>query len=382
MRKQRILFIGTSSATFLHHHLPLAEAMRGEMEVHVAVPATAADAGRIEECGITVHPIRWNRKTTNPLCVAGEVRAVRRTLASVKPDVVNAINIKCLLVAALAMRYPRALPLRLVGTITGLGYMFSGDSVKRRMLRSATTMALRRSLSGLRHILVFSNTEDRELFSSLRIGIPECACVIPVPGVDAEVYSWSPELKSGFRVVLPGRMLWEKGVGEFVTAAGILRERGIPADCVLAGGVDEGNPTAIDARQLQEWDAEGTVRWIGHQDDMPGLLASANVVCLPSYYREGFPRALGEAMSCGRAVVTTDVPGCRDAVRGLKSGLLVPPRDAVALTDALESLRSDPDARCEMGRRGREAVLERFSQGAITAAMRDVLTGVSVTLCG
>lgn len=210
MNKQRILFIGNSSAAFLHHHLALAEAMLEKKEVHVAVPcATADDARRIEECGIAVHPIRWNRMTTNPLRVAGEVRTVRRVVASVRPDVVNAINIKCLLVTAMAMRFPRALPFWLVGTISGLGYMFSGDSVKRRLLRKATMIALRRSLSGLRHTLVFSNAEDRDLFLSLRVGAPDCACVIPVPGVDTEAYAWSPEPKDCFRVILPGRMLWE-----------------------------------------------------------------------------------------------------------------------------------------------------------------------------
>ncbi len=380
MHEQRILFISNSNTAFLHHHLPLAEAMREEMEVHVAVPCTDTDdVRRIKDAGFVVHPIRWNRKTVNPLRVVGEAWFVRRIIESVKPRVVNAINIKCLLVAAMAMRFPRAQSFQLVGTITGLGYLFSADSMKRRMLRNATTMALQRVLPGLRHTLVFSNVEDRKLFSSLRIGDPECASVIPVPGVDTDVYAWSPEPKSGFRVVLPGRMLWEKGVGEFVAAAGILRKRGIAADCVLAGGIDTGNPTAIDARQLEKWDAEGTVRWIGHQDDMPGLLASANAVCLPSYYREGFPRALGEAMACGRAVVATDVPGCRDAVLGLNSGLLVPPRDAAALADALELLCRDPDMRREMGRCGREMATTRFPQKMITTAMKGVLLGGAVS---
>jgi glycosyltransferase involved in cell wall biosynthesis len=357
--------------------------MRKDMETHIAVACDKpSDTRHFEELGIIVHPIRWNRKTVNPLRVAAETLSVRKIIASVKPDVVNAITIKCLLVAALAMRFPGSVPSRLVGTVIGLGYMFSGDSLKRRLLRCATMTALRWALPGLWHTLVFSNTDDRRLFFERLVGNPECACGIPVPGVDTEVYAWSPELESGFRVILPGRMLWEKGVGEFVAAAGILRQRGIDADCVLVGGVDVGNPSAIDARQLQKWSGEGSVRWIGYQDDMPGMFASAHVVCLPSYYREGFPRALAEAMACGRAIVTTDVPGCRDAVVGIGSGLLVPPRDAVALADALESLWSTPEKRREMGRRGSEVALERFSQRAITAAMRNVLTGMTTTFHG
>jgi glycosyltransferase involved in cell wall biosynthesis len=380
MTMRRLLLIGNSSAAFLNHHLPLAGAMQEELETHVAVVCDRPDdARRIEERGITVHPLHMRRKTANPVRVAGEALAVRRIIASVNPDVVNAITIKCLLVAALAMRFPYALSPRLVGTITGLGYMFSGDSVKRRLLRSATTVALRLALPKLRHTLVFSNTDDRRLFVARRVGRSECACVVPVPGVDTEVFVASPEPVDGFRVVLPARMLWEKGVGEFVAAARLLRQRGIDAEYILAGGVDVGNPAAIDVRQLREWDGDGAVRWLGHQDDMPALLASANVVCLPSYYREGFPRALAEAMACGRAVVTTDVPGCRDAVLGLESGLLVPPRDATALADALQSLWNAPEMRRGMGRCGRDAATTRFSQKVITMAMKGVLLDTTLS---
>lgn len=374
LRRQRLLFISHSSGAFLNHHLPLAEAMRGEMETHVALPcASAAEARRIEGCSITLHPINWNRKTINPFRVAGEVCAVRKLIAAIKPDIVNAINIKGLLVTALAMRFPWPVPARLVGTVTGLGYMFSGESIKRKLLRGATMAALRHTLSSLRHTLVFSNTDDRDLFAAHRVGKPGCARVIPVPGVDSEIFSWSPEPQHGFRVILPGRMLWEKGVGDFVAAAGILRGRGINAECILVGGVDADNPTGIEAKQLQQWHEAGEISWLGHHDDMPALLASANVVCLPSFYREGFPRALSEAMACGRAVVTTDMPGCRDAVLGLDSGLLVPPRNVMALADALELLWKNSDMRREMGQRGREAVAARFSQHAITAAMKGVL---------
>lgn len=212
------------------------------------------------------------------------------------------------------------------------------------------------------------------MFFSRRVGDPDCTRVIPVPGVDTGVYDYSPEPADGFRVVLPARMLWEKGVGEFVEAAKLLRQSGIAVDCVLAGGIDEGNPAAIGERQLREWNAEGAVRWVGHQDDMSAVLASAHVICLPSYYREGFPRALAEAMACGRAIVTTDVPGCRDAVTNLGTGLLIPPRDGAALAKALKALWGDSAMRRrEMGRRGREVVLERFSQKSITATMKSVL---------
>jgi len=162
-------------------------------------------------------------------------------------------------------------------------------------------------------------------------------------------------------VVLASRMLWDKGVEEFVNAAGSLQKKGVKAKFVLVGDADSGNPTAVPEAQLQIWNSSGIVEWWGQHNDMPAVFARAHIVCLPSY-REGLPKVLIEAAASGRAIVTTDVPGCREIVRHGENGLLVPVRDSKALADALRILIEDPALRAKMGDRGRKIAVAEFSK--------------------
>ena len=166
-------------------------------------------------------------------------------------------------------------------------------------------------------------------------------------------------------------MLWDKGIAEFVKAAGILRNSGLNARFVLVGDTDLGNPSSIPAERLREWEETGEVEWWGRRTDMPNVLNEAHIVCLPSL-REGLPRILIEAASCGRPLVATDVPGCREIVRNGDNGLLVPPRDARSLARALRVLLEDASLRQSMGARGRERVLREFCMTIIVSKFMDV----------
>ena len=370
MSGKKILFINSSSGYFIQHHLPLAIAAGRDMEVHAALAVDSEeDAERLAAAGVILHRIPLSRKSVNPLRLASEIMALRRIIRRIQPDIVNPITLKCVLAGALSMAH---LPSpAFVGTITGLGYLFAGDSPKQRLLRETATVALRQILPGIRHLLVFSNVDDRDEFLSRGITVAARTRVIPVPGVDVRRFGFAPEPAAGFRVAMPARMLRDKGVGEFVAAATLLRQRDPGIRCVLAGDVDPGNPASLDAKRLGDWADSGVVDWLGRLDDMPALLSSCHAVCLPSY-REGFPMALAEAMSCGRAVVTTDVPGCRDAVAGHGTGLLVPPRDSEALAEALLRLRNEPELRRGMGEKGRRLVEDRLSRERISGMMMDV----------
>lgn len=365
-----LLMICASSAAFVRHHLPLAAAAAGRMRVHAALALDRPeDEAGVARHGITVHPLRLSRKSANPLRVLGEARALRKLMRRVQPDIVNPINLKSVLAAALAAR---GLPCRFVGTVTGLGYLFSGDSAKQRILRRLTLSGLARSLPRGRHVLVFSNPDDKEEFLRRRITDEAHARIVPVPGVDTDEFRPAPEPAAGFRVVLPSRMLWDKGVGEFADAARIVRGVVPEAEFLLAGDADPDNPADVGTEQLLAWQREGRLAWLGQCDDMPRLLASCHAVCLPSAYREGFPRVLAEAMACGRAVVTTDTPGCREAVTRARGGLLVPPRDAEALAEAILRLHRDPAERAAMAERGRRWVERELSVGVITEKMLGV----------
>jgi glycosyltransferase involved in cell wall biosynthesis len=162
-------------------------------------------------------------------------------------------------------------------------------------------------------------------------------------------------------VLFAARMLWDKGVGELIDAVRMLKADGVPFRMLLAGAPDRSNPVAVPEARLRAWEAEGLVEWLGHRDDMPALLAQSNIVCLPSYYREGVPLTLIEAAACGRPIVATDAPGCREIVQHGVNGLCVAPRDPTALVEALRRLIADPALRRSMGAAGHEWVRAHFT---------------------
>ena len=172
-------------------------------------------------------------------------------------------------------------------------------------------------------------------------------------------------------VVLASRMLWDKGVGEFVDAARRVNQNGIKSRFVLVGDPDPENPMTIPEVILNEWHVEGVVEWWGHREDIPNIFAQSNIVVLPSY-REGLPKVLLEAASCGRAIVTTDVPGCREVVRNNENGLLVPPHDSAALSEAIRKLIHDPSLRAKMGARSRAIVEAEFAGHIVVKKTLDI----------
>ncbi|MEW6616666.1 MAG: glycosyltransferase family 4 protein [Thermodesulfobacteriota bacterium] len=200
---------------------------------------------------------------------------------------------------------------------------------------------------------------------------PKRATLIRGAGVNPNVFASRPEPEGAPVVILAARMLWDKGIGEFVEAARWLREQGIAARFVLVGDSDPGNPAAVLVARLDEWRRSGVVEWWGHREDMPEVFAQSNIVVLPSY-REGLPKVLLEAASCGRAIVATDVPGCREIVRHNENGLLVPPRDSKSLADALKILIENPELRRKMGARGREIVEAEFSEEIVVRQTMEV----------
>jgi glycosyltransferase involved in cell wall biosynthesis len=188
--------------------------------------------------------------------------------------------------------------------------------------------------------------------------------LIPGAGVDTERFSPVEEPVGEPVILLTARMIRDKGIGELVEASRILKARGCKAHIVLAGMLDNGNPTAISEKEIRGWEQEGLIEWLGPRTDIPLLLANCNIVCLPSY-REGLPLSLIEAASAGRAIVTTNVPGCRDIVKDGWNGILVPARNAEALADALQRLLESPEERRRMGINGREKVLAGFTRESV-----------------
>jgi glycosyltransferase involved in cell wall biosynthesis len=353
----RLLYVFNDAGFFLSHRAPVAEAARkAGYEVHVATPAGAAT--EVIAGSFPHHPIALSRRGTGPLREAVSVLELARLYRRLRPELVEHATIKPVIYGGLAARVVRA-PAT-VSWMTGLGFVFISTGVRARVARGVVSSAYRVALHRPRSRVIFENPDDRALFTGLHLVPADRAELIRGAGVDMSRFRPRPEPPGPPLVILASRMLRDKGVEEFVAAARLLRARGEPARFALVGDSDPGNPASIPEGRLRGWGESGVVEWWGQRSDMPEVFAAAHVVCLPSY-REGLPKVLVEAAASGRAIVATDVPGCREIVRDGSNGVLVPPRDAPALAAAIARLLDDAPERARMGARGRELAEREFA---------------------
>ncbi|SEJ80575.1 glycosyltransferase family 4 protein [Achromobacter sp. NFACC18-2] len=351
-----LLFVVNNPAFFMSHRVPVAlAAQKAGYDVHVATMDGPAVAD-IQALGMTHHAIPMTRSGKHPLQELGTLLALIRLFRRLRPDVVHLVTIKPVLYGGIAARLTRVPGM--VAAISGLGFVFLSNSLKMRMVRAVVARLYRIALGHPNSRVIFQNANDRDLLKSLGAVRDDQVVIIRGAGVDLQAYTPSPEPPAPPVVVtMVARLLRDKGVQEFVQAARLLRERGVPVTMQLVGGLDAGNPTSATQADVDAWQREGCVQALGERTDVAALYAAAHIAVLPSY-REGLPKSLIEAAACGRAVVTTDVPGCRDAIEPGVTGLLVPVRDAKALADAIARLAGDADLRQSMGAAGR-ALAER-----------------------
>jgi glycosyltransferase involved in cell wall biosynthesis len=355
---------------FLSHRLAVARAARDAgFDVHVAADvASDAEVAAVLKEDMTFHRVHLSRGGLLPTRDLGYLAQLTSLMRHVKPDLVHNITAKPIVYGTMVAR-ARGIP-GIVNSVSGLGYSFSGGR-GRWLVSGLVALAYRLALRRPDIRVVFQNTDDIEAFVRARIIDPAQAILIRGSGVDLEAFALSSEPGGRPRVVLPARMLRDKGVVEFARAAELLRSRGIAATFLLAGMRDEANPAGLSEHELRQLQDGSGVEWLGHVADMPALLRSVHVVCLPSY-REGLPKALIEACAAGRAIVATDVPGCREVVNHELNGLLVKPRDIGALAAALQRLLSDPTLRIKMGVAGRRKAEAEFDVAAVVRATLDV----------
>ena len=340
----RLLIVVNDAAFFLSHRLALALGAReAGFDVHIATPRDEASP-RIEAAGLPFHAIPLSRKGTSPAGELHTIAALVRLYRELRPDIVHHVTAKPILYGGIAARIARVPAV--VHAVSGLGYVFISDEPRARAIRQGIRATYRIVTSHPNCAVVFQNEDDRRVFgSAIRTSN---VVMIRGSGVDLTRFRSTPLPDGVPVVVLPARMLWDKGVGELVEAARILRARGVSARFVLVGDVDAGNPAGVPRETIEDWVKASVVEWWGARTDMPEVLAQSTVVCLPSY-REGMPKSLLEACAAGRPIVTTDVPGCRDVLDGGDFGVLVPPRDARALAAALGALLVDRPRLVRMG---------------------------------
>lgn len=360
--RRKILFLESEDRFFWSHSLPMA---RAALQLgHEVVVATHVDGygQQIQDEGFRLIPIHLHRKIASPLAECRVIRQLRQIYRHEKPDLVHHFALKSVLYGSVARLGKRDLPA--INALTGLGYLVASSSWKARALRRPVWQALRFFLNRPGQRVVVENEDDyRVVISQLEV-VPRNISIIPACGVDIDHYQPSPEPEGASVVLLASRMLRIKGVEEFVEAANVLRSKGIYSRFVLAGCCDPSNPSHIPRERLLQWDHSGVVEWLDHQSDMRGLLRRSSIVCLPSHGGEGMPKVLMEAAASARAIVTTNVPGCREIVRDAVNGLVVSPGDVVGLASALERLIMNRRLRAEMAAMGRRIATEEFSQQA------------------
>lgn len=360
MKRPTLLLLVTEDWYVVSHRLPLVRAAVSA-GFHVVLACRVQDHGQeLRATGAEVIPLlKLRREGRSPLGELAALWELIRLYRRVRPDVAHHVAMKPVLYGTLAA-HASSTP-RVVNALAGLGYAFTGQGrgTMRALLASAFRWLFRRS--GV--VVLVQNRDDAE--KVVEVGVPARKIrIIRGAGVELDRYVPVPPPGGTPIVAVVARMLADKGIREFVTAARSLKAEDCSARFVLVGGEDHANPAHIPRDELRTWVGEGVVEWWGHRTDMPAVLSQSTIVCLPSH-REGLPKALLEAAASARPIVATDVPGCREVVHHGVNGLLVPSHDAVALAAAIRQLLDDSDLRIRMGAEGRRLVEADFSAEAV-----------------
>ena len=367
---RKLLFLVNVDWFFLSHRLPVAKAAkRLGFEVHIACGLTNR-LFELQKLGFLVHPLTLERSSASPFSALVSFLEIYRLLKVVKPDLVHLVTIKPVLLGGIAARLARVPSC--VAAVSGLGFVFVATGFVASLRRSLVARLYRVAMGHRNLKVIFQNVDDKASLIRLTGLADSKTVMIRGSGVDLGQYVVRQPPSSSRIVVFAARLLLDKGVAEFVEAARILQGRYCGSTpvvrFVLVGQPDMANPTSVTTAQLKAWVDECVIEHWGHRRDMPAVLSAASIVTLPSYYGEGLPKVLIEAAACGRAVITTDHPGCRDAIKPGVSGVLVPVRDAQALADAIQDLLDHPDKCAAMGRAGRELAERAFDVRQVVAA--------------
>jgi glycosyltransferase involved in cell wall biosynthesis len=350
----------TEDYYFWSHRLPVARAARAAgFEVHVTTHVTS-HGDLISGEGFILHPTRFGRSNRNLLAQILALRELISLFRSIRPNVVYNIALKAIVFGSIASKIARV-P-RVINLVAGLGVVFTSEDKKYRVASLLARMLARLILSSRSSVVTVQNQDDLREIKNMA---PKAQVkLIRGSGVDTRSFILNPEPQGEVCVSLVGRMLWHKGVGEFAEAAKIIRDFGFKMQ--LVGGLDLHNPSGIPEDELLKWHQEGHVSWLGHTEDIARIWANSHIAVLPSY-REGLPKSLLEAASCGKPIVAADTPGCREVVRNGYNGFLVPKGDAGALAKAILRLGLNRSLREQMGIRSRQMVEQYFCETKIAA---------------
>jgi len=353
---RKLLYVVNEDWAFLLNRLPMARAARQVgYEVHVATRVgDGADA--IEAEGFILHPIPLQRGGTSPLSAIPTVLALRQVASRTKPDIAHHSGLQCCVygsIAAFGRKYPQ------VNAMTGLGYVYTSATFRTRLLRAILKWLLPSLLDRHCNVVLVQNPDDRAALVDLGIGVARIV-LIPGSGVDTDALLPLAEPEGPITYGFAGRLLTDKGIRALVAAHDIVRCQGLQTNLLIAGNPDPANPASVSLQEVNEWTERPGITWLGHVNDISSLWKRCHFAILPSH-REGLPGSLMEAAACGRAMIATDAPGCREIVIDGQTGLLVPIEDPQALAQAIVKLATSPELRARYGMAARELVVSKLS---------------------
>jgi glycosyltransferase involved in cell wall biosynthesis len=381
-RPVKVIFFANTDWYLYNFRLGFARFLRERGFEVVMLSPHGAYGHLLRAAGFRWVPLDMDRRSLNPVRELALIRRISAVYAAEKPDMVHHFTIKCVVYGSLIARWHGVE--RRVNAITGMGYVFCDQGFVARLLRPLVRALMRHALRGDASHLILQNRDDVAEVAAADLASRHRTHLIMGSGVDTFRFKPGPApVKTGpMRVLLASRMLWDKGVAEYIDAARLCKAEGLSVNFLLAGNPDPGNPGTVTSTQIREWQDGAEVQYLGHVEDMPALLSQVDVAILPSY-REGVPRSLLEAAACGLPIITTDVPGCREVVRNGINGLLIPPRDAFALAAAIRFMHAHPEERVRMGAEARRTVLHEFDQNIVFertfAVYRDLLSATAGT---
>lgn len=372
MGKGKLLFFVTEDWYLTMHFLHIAKAA-SQNGWQVTLICNTGQKGThaldlILDSGLNFIPVKLSRSTISPLNDLKTYKKILSFVKSWKPDLIFAVAIKPILISGLISR---KFSIPVLSMMTGLGYVFSSDTVKAALVKPFIQQLLSYTFANpLNKLLVLNNEDALWAEKNLKVTSKKVS-TLPGIGVDISRFKASPKPEGKFTLAYVGRMLKDKGLYELINAIKILQQKGTALELVLAGAPDPSNPASISEKIILEWQNQGLCKYLGHINDIPGFLNKANALVLPSY-REGMPTCIIEASASGLPCIATNVAGCRDAVIDDKTGILVKPRDIQSLAEAIQKLANNPQLCEKMGKNARKMAIELYSQHIVQQQMLDL----------
>ena len=361
-KDKKIIFVVTEDWFFYSHRISIAKAASNAGYQVAVITQVKKHKEIIESYGIKVIPFKISRSGCNPFTEFITIISLYNIYKKEQPDLLHHVAIKPILYGTIAAKLAST-PI-IINAITGLGYIFISNKFSAKLIKILIYPALKIALNLKNTYTIFQNKNDQDFLMKGNKSSNNNSIIIKGSGVDHNYFIPAKTKPVSPCIILGARMLIDKGIREYVDAARIVKKEFSKARFILAGDTDSGNPAMISRNQLNKWNQEGVIEWKGHEDAMLDILQNSNIACLPSY-REGMPKFLLEAASCGLPIVATDVPGCREIVENNVNGFLVTPKDSKSLADGIKILINDFKLREKFGQQSRVMIENMFSSEII-----------------